>query len=248
VFENIDNINVEIPTNILNFQIKDFIDSIVTNSIEFSTDSWWKYYGLLKKYTQNNKLEQISVNTNLHTLNLGKWVLSQQRREKMLSQNQKTYLENIPNWVWLNNSDKNYSKNDLEQYIKRKHQEKFAYINRFAVSKLLSVHDGNKNFRVRDYDYWYTLKSSDLLNIDKENGYIVLGFKDNNQFFIIPHIFIKSMNQQDGKSWEQIMSEGRLDLYIKQVFNSYNFKIHFSKGIVDDPYINITEFKYSMDN
>ena len=75
---------------------------------------------------------------------------------------------------------------------------------------------------------------------------IVLGFKNSYDFLVIPKKFIREMIHQDDKSWSEIMHDERLDLYIKKVFGSYKFKIHFKTQKNKSLYIDLTKFKHSI--
>ena len=93
---------VDLPAE---YDIK-FSNSIRTQLVEITTNSWDFWYGLIEKYIQQNKITSFDIEVedlDEDGYKVGIWIGSQRSKRKLLSKEQIDRLEKLPGWVWNKN-------------------------------------------------------------------------------------------------------------------------------------------------
>lgn len=95
---NLHNLVIDIPT----YVDKKFEIELVTNTIEAGSETWYFWYGLLKKYSETYGHSVPKSNEFFENLLLGRWVSHQRAhyKNKKLTKDKVDLLEELINWSW----------------------------------------------------------------------------------------------------------------------------------------------------
>ncbi|MFZ2168293.1 MAG: Helicase associated domain protein, partial [Methylococcaceae bacterium] len=95
-----------------------FGDSLRTYLVEQSTASWNFWYGLLKKYAEEQGHAKVENRFKYQNFNLGWWVGTQRKEKNKLSPERIQFLESLPKWSWDVFEDQwNEGFNCLKKYV-----------------------------------------------------------------------------------------------------------------------------------
>jgi superfamily II DNA or RNA helicase len=123
---NLSNIKISnLIVNLPSYVEKNFELGLKTKVIEASSETWFFWYGLLKKFISENEHSEVKVNEFFEGYFLGKWVSHQRNYYKSnnLSQKRIDLLNEIKGWTWdplEERFDKFY--NTLKEFLE-KHEE-----------------------------------------------------------------------------------------------------------------------------